>query len=349
MTPLAAMITRSAFLGAFALSLIANAVFFADRVPARTAAQSDVIVEFNEKQIDAWRRSFDFSDAEAIFELVLSRIGEAAFVYPTENYYYFRLHAAGRTIGGNINLDARDRDQGKVHFTYYDVPGNHEAAEQFTSKDYSSEQGVQVLKIEDFLYTVRFRGQSVRFRLNQQKTDRPAGLKLASAEVFVGPVFDESGISFALIFDTATNHFMYLLNELPPPMESFLPYRASVVVGERTGFAFYEDTRLGRKILIGVDEVNRNSNNYYDGPFDQMPDNHVDAIGLQKFIKLAYRKPGNETDKYGSLLDDKETRIAISPYIAYRDRSDFDFIDGCANTPESNFYRCLTPDPREQR
>ena len=41
-------------------------------------------------------------------------------VYPTENYYYFKFVHAGVPIAGNLRLDPRDRDKGKVYFGYYE-------------------------------------------------------------------------------------------------------------------------------------------------------------------------------------------------------------------------------------
>lgn len=311
------------------------------------ARPSGVAVEFNETLIGAWRTPLDFANADAVFHTVLTKIGSEARVYPSENYYYFRINAGGRTVAGNIQLDARDRDKGVVTFTYYDVIGHGVVSDQFTSVSYSAERGVAVVKEDDFRYRVNFRGVSVLFLLTPQKMELPASARLAEGEVFVGPVQDESGVRFLLLFNAVTNHFMYVMDESADVVELFSDSNENIVLGLRTGFAFYNDQDLNRRILVGVYEPNRLQNNYYDGPFDQLPDNHADKVNIRHFVSLAY--PGVQIDRYGHLSDDPETRIAIAPYTGYHDRADLDFVSKCRQTLSGPlFYACITPDPRKQ-
>ena len=69
--------------------------------------------------------------------------------------------------------------------------------------------------------------------------------------------------------------FHYLLDETVKVADDFFPvkYSERVLVGKRTGFAFYNDTP--RRILIGTFERNSQLNTYFDGPFDQLPDNFI--------------------------------------------------------------------------
>jgi hypothetical protein len=55
-------------------------------------------------------------------------------------------------------------------------------------------------------------------------------------------------------------------------------------MGKRTGFAFYQDGLRHRKILVGVYEANYRLNTYFDGPFDQLPDNFIEGETLRKAI-----------------------------------------------------------------
>ena len=313
----------------------------------RNGVAHGVSVEFNETLIRSWQTPLNLENPDAVFEVVLRSIGREARVYPSENYYYFRLNASGRTIAGNIQLDARDRDKGIVTFTYYDVIGYGASSEKFVSVIYSIEKGVKVTRESEYRYNVAFRGVGVNFILTPQQLDLPPSTQLADGEVFVGPVQDESGVRFLLLFNQKTNHFMYLIDDSAAMVEPFTDPIDDISFGIRTGFAYFTDRALNRRILIGVHELNRMQNNYYDGPFDQLPDNHADKVNIRRFVSLAY--PGVEIDRYGHLSDDPETRIAIAPYTGYHDRADLDFISRCRQTLSGPlFYACITPDPRKQ-
>ena len=64
--------------------------------------------------------AFDIKDPMAVLAYVLGSLPERVTVYPTENYYYFKFVHAGVPIAGNLRLDPRDRDKGKVYFAYYE-------------------------------------------------------------------------------------------------------------------------------------------------------------------------------------------------------------------------------------
>jgi len=54
----------------------------------------------------------DVGDLQTVFSLDFASLGDRVKVYPTENYYYFKLGVAGVTLVGNLRLDAADRDRG---------------------------------------------------------------------------------------------------------------------------------------------------------------------------------------------------------------------------------------------
>jgi len=153
--------------------------------------------------------------------------------------------------------------------------------------------GLIVNKIDDFQYVLSFEGKDVTFKLFNDSAAPPKMAKLRSDEKFIGPSFDESGLRFFLIFNNTSKSLYWVLNEDGFVPEEFQHYSHHVAIGVRTEYAFYVDSANSRKILVGVDGLNTLQNNWYDGPFDQMPDNYVAAgmISVQKYLAAAYHLP----------------------------------------------------------
>ena len=86
-----------------------------------------------------------------------------------------------------------------------------------------------------------------------------------------------------------------------------------ILVGKRTGFAYYRDHRLERKILIGVFEQNVRLNNYFDGPFDQLPDNFIEGDTLRQAIIDSDPGLKGKIDRLGHL----QTEIPLRHYTLY--------------------------------
>lgn len=339
-------------------------------------------VSFNQKFIEGLQSTLNLDDEMAVFGYVFSALPDEVVVYPTENYYYWSFTANGRIIWGNFRLDAQDRDQGIVHLGYFEYDDNAKFQDyDGWEKALSAKDGVAVKKVERFVYTVAYRGKTVTFRLNDIGMAPPKKAKLRADEVFVGPVFDESGVRFHLFFNKTTNHFHYLLNEDVPLPETYKklyepdnPERPeevetqggaattakppakpaekrkpnpSVLIGRRTGFAFYVDAVNDRKILIAVNNFNGRRNNYYDGPFDQLPDNYADETNIKTYLELAYPHAKGKIDKRGVLLEEKGNRVAVGAYYSYQDEQELDFVDSCRKTHKTDlakFYACITPD-----
>ena len=95
-----------------------------------------------------------------------------------------------------------------------------------------------------------------------------------------------SAIRFFLVFNPKLRIFHYVLDETEAVAEQFFSPKKTdrILVGKRTGFAFYRDHRLNRKIMIGAFEGNMRANNYFDGPFDQLPDNFIEGETLREAI-----------------------------------------------------------------
>jgi hypothetical protein len=296
--------------------------------------------------------TLDVTDPLAVFAFVLDSLPDRMKVYPTENYYYFTFTHNGVTYAGNIRLDASDRDQGKVQFDYYeqttgwrdDTPG------EFRVLDAAS--GVKLERLDRFRYRLSYKGKSVVFELNDLSQVKPPATALASKEEFIGPVFDDSGIRFFLVYNAAINNFLYILDETVKVADAFVrePGSGRILVGKRTGFVFYSDHRLDRKILIGVYEENVNVNNYFDGPFDQLPDNFIEGETLRNAILKVQPDLKGQIDRFGG-TPDGEVRYMIGPYRLYRRMDEFRAADRCAarhRRSEAAYYRCFIFDDEPQ-
>jgi hypothetical protein len=159
--------------------------------------------------------------------------------------------------------------------------------------------------------------------LNQVKP--PAGL-LRADEVFLGTIFDESAVRFFLVFNSRLKVFHYLLDETVAPPDEWAVAGAEIVIGKRTGFAFYRDG--GRKVLVGVQECNSRLNTAFDGPFDQLPKNSIEGETLREAIVATDPAAKGKIDRLGNFIDGSG-RYLIHPYRLYRTPGDLAVFHGC--------------------
>jgi hypothetical protein len=323
------------------------ALAFALAIPAR--AQEPPQLQTNQSYVEDVTRAtaLNVDDPMAVFGFVMSRLPERVKVYPTENYYYFGFMHNGIRYAGNIRLDASNRDDGKADFAYFqdtsqwydDAPVKHLLL--------GSAQGVTVEKVERLVYRVSYQGKSVVFALNDLSNVKPPPGALGPDEKFLGPIFDESAIRFFLIYNSRLRIFQYVLDETEKVADAFFPAKktARVLIGKRTGFAFYKDHRLNRKILIGAFAGNMQANNYFDGPFDQLPDNFIEGEALREAILSVRPQLKGEIDRFGS-APDGSIRFMIGPYLPYREISDLDPVHACAVKKQKlpDYYRCFVTD-----
>lgn len=296
---------------------------------------------------DVLQRNHLPSDPLRLFADILNTLPARVRIYPTENYYYFHFFSEGVRYAGNIRLGAGDRDQGKVHFNCYEDASPWHEAGALTSAVFDRSNGVLVERLGPLAYRVKYRTKSVVFVLNDLSQVRPPAGTLNDDEVFVGPIFDESAVSFFLIFNRSLKQFFYILNETNLPEKLVRsPTSERILIGQRTGFAFYRDDKLQRKILIGVFAENADINNYFDGPFDQLPDNFIKGDELGDFIVLASPELKGKIDRFG-IFSDGDRRYAIAPYLAYKKMEDLDIFATCAessNVPPAQYYNCFVID-----
>lgn len=288
------------------------------------------------------------SNIKGMFAWVLGNLPDRVKVYPTENYYYFRFVYNGVSYAGNIRLDAADRDSGKVHFAYFEDMEEYRAMPLILYRILDTSAGVTVEKVDRLLYRVSYNGKTVLFELNDLSNVTPPASAISPEETYIGPIFDDSAIRFFLVFNPRLKVFHYILDETVPLAEQFITAGVSdrILIGKRTGFAFYRDARLDRKILIGVFQGNAAVNNYFDGPFDQLPDNFIEGDALQKALIAAEPYLEGTIDRLGHFTNGSG-RYAITPYTYYRTEEDLMPFHSCATdsrVPADDYYGCFSLD-----
>lgn len=300
---------------------------------SNSAASDRPRVYTNEQYIDDVTRQTELplDDPKAMLAFILESIPDRVKVYPTENYYYFYFYHRGTRYAGNVRLDTKDRDEGKLHFAYFAELTEWQKDDALTYTKFGKEEGVTVERLEPLVYRVTLGNRSVVFQLNDLAAVAPPPNIIAADEQYLGPVFDESGIRLFLVFNRELKLFHYVLDETTPVADELFPSSLTnrILIGRRTGFAFYNEHRFNRKILIGVFEANSSVNNYFDGPFDQLPDNFIKGETLRDAIIAAEPSLAGQIDRHGG-SPDGSSRYLIGPYIYYRTEQDLLPFHECA-------------------
>lgn len=329
----------AALLALFALALLPAL--------APEAAAERPRVYTNQQYIEDVTRqtALPLDDPKAMLAFILESIPDRVKVYPTENYYYFYFYHRGTRYAGNIRLDTKDRDEGKLHFAYFAELTEWMKDDALTYRNFGKEDGVAVDRVEPLVYRVTLGARSVVFELNDLAAVKPPAAILGADEQYLGPVFDESGIRLFLVFNRELKIFHYVLDETAPVSDELFPSRITnrILIARRTGFAFYNEHRFNRKILIGVFEANSSVNNYFDGPFDQLPDNFIQGDSLKDAIIAAEPSLEGQIDRHGG-SPDGASRYLIGPYIYYRDESELLPFHECAtdkSVPRELYPACF--------
>jgi hypothetical protein len=315
-----------------ARTLIAAALLFAGA--AAFAQERDRLrVHSNETEISEVQGggALAIGDTRAVFLAVLGSLPERVNVMPTENYYYVRFAHKGVRYVGNIRLAAADRDEGKVHFSFSEEPTDWNAQPDDRHAMLGAGEGVSVTKAAALEYRVSAGGKSVRFVLNDLSKVRPPAGYLSADEMFLGPVFDESGIRFFFVFNKRLKVFHFLLDETEPVADELVQDKTlnQTVVGKRTGFAFYVWDK--RKILVGANERQSRLNTWLDGPFDQLPENFVEGDSLRDAMIASQPGVKGKIDRLGNFTDGS-ARFLIHPYMLYRGLTDLSVFHRCVSS-----------------
>ncbi|MEO1718984.1 MAG: hypothetical protein AAFR23_02025 [Pseudomonadota bacterium] len=286
-----------------------------------------------------------FQSAREAFGFVFASLPDKVFVYPTENYYYYTVSIGGVTYAGNLRLAAQDRDRGVLHFASFRQANQAADAGPMMYRALSAADGVRVEKLNTFTYRVTYETKSVVFQLNDVSNVTPPATIMADGETYLGNVFDESGIEFYLFYNKRLRVFAYVLNERSAKRDAFVAIEKDgrIAIGKRTGFALYTHHHLDRRVLIGVHGLNTVVNNYFDGPADQLPENHIKNDNLRRAIEAADPTLKDQLDPFGYFLSG-EGRYLIAPYIQYYDTADLKPYDDCASAadlPKSQYDGCF--------
>jgi hypothetical protein len=310
-------------------------VFASIAVTGAASAQPPPKLMTNQAYVESVtaKASLAVGDPMAVFTYVLDSLPARVKVYPTENHYYFSFLLDGIRYAGNIKIDAHLRSEGKVVFTYYEDRPVWLTDKSGHNLVLGAAQGLTVKKLDALTYELSYKNKSVVFALNDLSQVKPPAAALTPDERFIGPVFDDSAVRFFLVFNPKLKLFHYILDETIKPADVLVPAPVGggrILIGKRTGFAFYRDRKHARKILIGAYEGNVAANNYLDGPFDQMPDNFLKGDAYRQAILAVVPDLKGKINRYGSFPDG--ARIAVESYMEYRSPKDLEIFDRCATS-----------------
>ena len=290
--------------------------------PGSSGLGADGYMLFNQRLVEGlYHSDIDIQDVDDVFWFIFSRLPDEVTVYPSENYYYYIMYVNGQQYWGNIRLPAGRRDRGVLSFAYFEfIDYPNVAGTGFSRAKYFTEaDGLRIEEVDPFTWIVHYNRKSVTFHLHKLNQDPPKLFSLGEDEVFVERTFDESGYQFFLIFNKKSNYFIWVLNEEEQLVDVLDPLDDDVVLGQRSGFAFWIDrAHDDRKILAMIRKIAVSRNDYYDGPFDQLADNYVDEVNISEYMQRAYPGLRGRIDKYGYYTDtERSSRVALSNYGTY--------------------------------
>ncbi len=263
---------------------------------------------------------------------LLRQIGEKARVYPTENYYYFTFYRGGKTFLGSLRLAVGQRDKGIVQFACYEKYTGWIDRETIplVTKNLSQKNGVVVTKLSDFTYKVSFEKYSTTFHLNnlsQTKNKVPP----AGNDKFVGRAFDESGLIFNLMYNKPSKKIYFILDKPGSTPETFIQHKTKIFIGKRTGFVFFED-QFQNYILVAANAEEVYKNTWYDGPFDQLPENFYKKIKFWDVVYDAFPELKGKIRDDGVMINEPDSVFGIFSYREYQNKRDLQFITKCTET-----------------
>jgi len=325
-------------------SLFLNQFFIQEKMIERNTASAEVFSDYViSKYLFGWNNIMShenqnqiiLDEPKSIFNYVFSKFPSYSVVYPTETYYYFLFDLHNQTISGNIRL--LDADKGIIHLGYF----TRDSLEYFNAISLDNNDGVNV-ELEDNIAKVTYQNRSIWFKINDSWKNPPKDLEIMYFEEFVSRIRDESSLSLFLFFNNETNSFYYILNEEDGVEDQLIKLNDNYLQGKETKFIFYYDKEFERKVLVGVHKQNILKNNYYDGPFDQVPPRlSIKEKVLDAYPYTAYR---GGIDEHGRFLEVPNTRIAITPYDNYESTSELIENQLSCKTfiSKSEFWSCLT-------
>ncbi len=282
-------------------------------------------------------------DYREVLPQLLAQAGAVAHIYPSENYYYFKFPWAGSLFSGSLRLSSDRREQGEVDYTCYQsyrgwVEPGDEIREQ---KRLSAAEGVLVEKIAPLHYRVTSGGEETLFILHSLD-HKSEGAPLKPEESRVGRAQDDSGVVFELIYNRELNDFYFLLDPKMSVPDTLVQLAPQTLISRRTGFVYYRAMHTQRYVLVAVNAGETRLNSYFDGPFDQLPENDYATLGFWDYVYKVYPDMvGNHTP--GGTVSEDGMIFSLRPYRLYDGTSELGFIEMCANEnpSETQIIGCM--------
>lgn len=255
-----------------------------------------------------------FSDPRSVLKYVLANAPPRAIVYPTEQYYYYSFPLGSRLVSGNIRfVDAVD---GGISIGYFDA---YNESDLIVGTFQSGQDGLELSYAADHC-EIRVRIDNIErvFVLDDEAFGSPS-IELLEDEQFISGIRDESGYFLYLMYWKPQRSFYYVLNpskQLPERWSRGESDTVELWFGDQSRFCFYHHRATDRFILVGVHERHIRENTMYDGPFDQVPP----RLPIRAIVEEAYPYviAAGGIDAHGNFVRTEGSRVAISPYRAYR-------------------------------
>ncbi|MGP5315201.1 hypothetical protein ACTXLD_07220 [Psychrobacter faecalis] len=294
----------------------------------------------NEKMINELylENELNIDNVDEVFEYVLSQTDDTLTIYPSEGYYYFSFYHQGNLIKGNLLVGHKLRQQGTLSFIYfYDIAGKERGEFKTHHKLYKTSAEFSLKKTKPNLYQLNFKKIKKNIKINQLVTDASFvnTLEQHGFEVNI-PMMDESGVQFYLAFYPATNNFYYI-NDLSRDDEFYYTLGEGLKVGARTEFVYLPMDKFA--ILVGVNAANIYKNNYYDGPFDQLPDEALEGINYKSYLYKVNPSWKEQIYDDGYFINDSTARVGLTNYFEYLSLDEFQKIQPCVS--DKNPLQCL--------
>ena len=223
---------------------------------ATVATGNQPYLVFNQRWLEGLRSDvLDLDNVDEIFSYIFSELPDEVIVYPTENYYYFKLYVDSKQLWGNIRLAAGRRERGVLSFAYFEFKESPYVTEPrlVRNKFFTDADGLRIEELDKFTFKVSFDGKDVIFNLNQISQEPPALFDLADHEEYIEKTYDESGYNFILLFNNERNYFNWVLNEEVPLPVRFLS------LGERSAVAAGRQDRKHAGECRGIDQSSSES------------------------------------------------------------------------------------------
>lgn len=274
---------------------------------------SNFTLKTNQQYIESLQQnSFDVNDTISVIKKILSNLPDENMVYPSEGYFYFGFVTNGKVYQGNLGFFIGENDSFNFSISEKATPLHQHYSNHLFSKTIKESDGFKIKTSQNEIQ-IRYGNAKKKFTLfNDFKNDFSPCLN----EEFLGTCFDESGIRFQLVFNQDSRSLYYVLDDTTP--HHLQNYQLDIYYDPRTQFAFFKDEICDRFILIGVQQLNVKMNNWFDGPFDQLPDREFlhKKINLKKYLDPSFQ---NEVDSLGIYISNRNNRVAICNYTEYNE------------------------------